>query len=244
MKLGLLGRTLSHSFSQQFFTDKFEVLQLKNHSYINIELDTTEDVKSFKSGGSLDLNGFNVTIPYKETVFELCDELSTEAKAIGAVNCVKIVNGKWHGFNTDSIGFLKSIAPFLEPQHSNALIFGTGGASKAIQYALTSKGIKTFVVGRTSGDLLLNEIQPVHLEHCKLLVNCTPVGMHPNIDATLPLPYEVMNEEYLAVDLIYNPEKTEFLQRAEKQSACIVNGKAMLHFQAEASWEIWNNSNY
>tara|TARA_R110001592_G_scaffold237306_9_gene496310 strand:+ start:9500 stop:10231 length:732 start_codon:yes stop_codon:yes gene_type:complete len=242
MKLGLLGRTLSHSFSRTYFTDKFKKLNLESFTYDNYELDTEADVKVFKSGDSLNLNGFNVTIPYKETVFNLCDELSPEAKAIGAVNCVKVVDGKWHGYNTDSIGFLKSIAPFLEPQHNNALIFGTGGASKAIQYALTSKGIKTFVVGRTSGDLMLNEIQPVHVEHCKLLVNCTPVGMHPKIDETLPLPFEVMNEDYLAVDLIYNPEKTQFLQLAEQQSACIVNGKAMLHFQAEASWDIWNTS--
>ena len=135
--------------------------------------------------------------------------------------------------------FLKSIAPFLEPQHSSALIFGTGGASKAIQHALQSKGLKTFVVGRHSGDLILSELQEVHLEHCKLLVNCTPVGMHPNEDESLPLPYQVIDEEHLVIDLIYNPEKTKFLEQAEQQKACTVNGKAMLHFQAEASWDIW-----
>jgi shikimate dehydrogenase len=242
MKLGLIGRSLSHSFSKGFFEKKFLDLGLEHHSYENFEFDSKADVEAFKESNSAALHGFNVTIPYKETVFALCDELSSEAKAIGAVNCVKISDGKWLGYNTDGLGFLKSIAPFLEPQHSHALIFGTGGASKAVQHALSTKGINTFVVGRTSGDVLLENIGPAHLKHCKLLVNCTPLGMHPNINDSLPLPYDIMSDEYLAVDLIYNPEKTLFLKHAEQQSACIVNGKAMLHFQAEASWDIWSNN--
>lgn len=239
MKLGLIGKSLKHSFSKAFFDDKFAVQSLHHCSYHNFEFLQEQELKSFKESGSAGLHGFNVTIPYKETVLSLCDQLSPEAEVIGAVNCVKIVNGQWLGYNTDANGFLKSIAPFLEPQHSAALVFGTGGASKAIQFALRSKGIKPFVVGRTSGDIKLDEIQAMHLEHCKLLINCTPVGMHPNVSESLPLPYSSLTEDHLVVDLIYNPEKTQFMQRAEQRLACTVNGKAMLHFQAEASWDIW-----
>lgn len=238
MKFGLIGKTLHHSFSAKYFTEKFEELSLK-HTYENIELPTAEALKDFKINKSSGFRGFNVTIPYKEDALALCDELSAEAKAIGAVNCISVENGKWIGHNTDAIGFLKSIAPFLESQHSKALVFGTGGASKAIQYALKSKGIMPFTVSRTAGDLLLSDITPNHIAQCKLLVHCTPIGTYPNVTDCLDLPYENIEPDHLLVDLIYNPIKTKFLENGENQGACIVNGKAMLHFQAEASWNIW-----
>ena len=238
MKFGLIGKTLHHSFSAKYFTEKFEKGVL-NHSYENIELPSADALKEFKTKSSADFRGFNVTIPYKEDAYALCDELSAEAKAIGAVNCISVENGKWIGHNTDAIGFLKSIAPFLESQHSKALVFGTGGASKAIQYALKSKGIMPFTVSRTSGDILLDDITPNHIAQCKLLVHCTPIGTSPNVNDCLDLPYNSIESDHLLVDLIYNPVKTKFLENGENQGACIVNGKAMLHFQAEASWDIW-----
>lgn len=238
-KFGLIGKSLSHSFSAKYFTKKFENEGLINHSYTNIELANANDLQKLKADKNNPFNGFNVTIPYKQNAYDLCDELSPEALTIGAVNCIKVEGNKWIGYNTDAYGFIKSLAPFLEPQHSKALVFGTGGASKAVMYALKQKGVVCYLVGRTSGDILLKDISLAHIEQCKLLVNCTPLGTAPNINEHLPLPYSAITEQHLAVDLIYNPSKTLFLQKAENQNACIVNGQAMLHFQAEKSWDIW-----
>lgn len=239
-KFGLIGKTLSHSFSAKYFSEKFENEGLKQHSYENVELESVDALKTFKKDSFAMFSGLNVTIPYKQDAFALCDELSPEAEAIGAVNCIKVIDNKWVGYNTDAYGFIKSLAPFLEPQHSKALVFGTGGASKAIVYALKQKGIQPYLISRSAGDILLKDIDKPHLQQCKLLVNCTPLGTSPNINECLELPYQALTEQHLAVDLIYNPPKTLFLQKAEEQNACIVNGKAMLHFQAEKSWDIWN----
>lgn len=242
MILGLLGKTLSHSFSKPFFETYFESNQL-NATYSNFEIETIEQVSSiFAIDG---LIGFNVTIPYKEAIIPFLDELSPEAKEIGAVNTVKIVHGRKIGYNTDAFGFQQSIKPFLTNLHEKALILGTGGASKAVAYVLKNIGIDVLYVSRNpskSNEFPYGQINEYMLKACKLVVNTTPIGTFPNIEECPAFPFEFLSNEHLVVDLIYNPAESLFLKNAKQARATILNGESMLKEQALKSWQIWNSN--
>ncbi|PNW28890.1 shikimate dehydrogenase family protein [Formosa algae] len=242
-KLGLLGKQISYSFSNTYFKKKFEDLNITDTTYQNFDLDNISEFPSiFKEHP--EVKGLNVTIPYKEQVIPFLDELDDDAKKIGAVNTIKRTkDGKLIGSNTDYYGFTKSIEPYLKPLHNQALILGTGGASKAIAFALTHLGIAFKYVSRTpkndqtiSYDTLLKE----GLQDFKLIINCSPVGTFPNVDDCPNIPYDDITAEHLLFDLIYNPEETTFLRKGKAHHATTLNGYNMLVNQAEKSWEIWD----
>jgi len=240
MKFALLGKTLGHSFSKKFFTEHFAKTAIEA-TYENIELADISDVKNVLTQ---DFNGFNVTIPFKESIIPFLDELSPEAKVIGAVNTVKLVNGKAIGYNTDAFGFQQSIKPFLTNLHDRALILGTGGASKAVAFVLKNIGIDVLYVSRNPSkpnEFSYTDINEYMLSACKLIVNTTPIGTFPNITESPIFPYQFLTAEHLVVDLIYNPSETLFLHQAKQAGATILNGESMLKEQALKSWEIWNS---
>lgn len=241
-RYGLIGRRLDYSFSKQFFTDFFRGKNLDYH-YENIELATIDEVNSYLRSG--EFSGFNVTIPYKEAIIPFLDELSSEAKVIGAVNTISYSAGKLVGHNTDAFGFHQSIKPFLTNKHERALILGTGGASKAVAYILKNIGIDVIFISRNpneKGCFSYSDINEHMLKACKLVVNCTPLGTFPNIDEKPEIPSQFFGEEHLVVDLIYNPEKTKLLLEAEQHGATILNGYSMLKEQALRAWAIWNEN--
>lgn len=242
----LIGYPLSHSFSEKYFTEKFKQEKILNHKYF---LSPLESIEAFPNliATTPNLAGLNVTIPYKEKVIPYLDEVSEEAKAIGAVNTIKIENGKLKGYNTDVYGFEKSLLNFLQKENKkitveNALVLGTGGAAKAVVFILKKIGIDPILVSRRpkSGDLTYSDLDTEIFKECRLIVNTTPLGMLPNLDSFPDLPYYRLNKNYFLYDLVYNPEKTVFLKRGESQGAVILNGLEMLHLQAEKAWEIWN----
>lgn len=240
-KFGLLGKKLDYSFSKTYFTDFFEQNNI-DATYENIEV---ADVKSwFESKQHADFAGFSVTIPYKETIIPLLDELSPEAQAIGAVNAVKNEGGKWIGYNTDAFGFGQSIKPFLNNNHERALILGTGGASKAVAYVLRNIGLEVIFASRNpteSNQFSYDSINEYMVNACKMIVNCTPIGTFPKTTEKPDFPTALLTEKHLVVDLIYNPEKTQLLQEAEAKGALVLNGYSMLKEQAKKAWEIWNS---
>ena len=239
LKFGLLGRSLGHSFSKSFFTNYF----VTNHIdaiYENIEIENIED---FTNVLKQNFSGLNVTSPYKEEVIPFLDGLDDVAKDIAAVNAIVIKNGKSIGFNTDAYGFQQSIKPFLSNKHERCMIFGTGGASKAVSYVLKTLGIDVIFISRNpklKNEFSYEEVNDNMLNACKLVVNCTPVGTFPNSDEQVDIPYESLTKSHLVVDLIYNPQKTKLLEKAEQAGAMILNGESMLRHQALKSWEIWN----
>lgn len=239
---GLIGYPLGHSFSRKFFTEKFEKEGI-DAQYLNFEIPSIEDFPNIIQSHS-NLRGLNVTIPYKQQVMQYLDEISPEAKAIGAVNVVKVAPLQGLvGHNSDVIGFVNSIRPLLKPHHRKALILGTGGASKAIHYGLKEKlGMDTLFVSRTAreGVITYNDVTPEVLKEYTVIVNCSPVGMYPHVDECPTLPYEAMTERHLLYDLIYNPEETLFMKKGAEHGATVKNGLEMLHLQALAAWEIWN----
>lgn len=240
---GLIGKNLSHSFSKQYFQKKFEELGLDYLEYTNFELNDISEIKTVLSKNPL-LRGFNVTIPYKESIIPFMDELSPEARGIAAVNCVKISNGKLIGHNTDAYGFATSIKPFLEPQHSRALVLGTGGASKAVVFVLKRLNVEVFFAStskKRQGTFAYETLNERLFNACKFIINATPVGMFPNVNECPNIPYECLSSQHLVYDLIYNPEETLFLKKAKEQGATTINGLSMLQLQAEKSWEIWNS---
>jgi shikimate dehydrogenase len=240
---GLIGKNLSHSFSKQYFQKKFADLGLDYLEYTNFELNDISEIKSVLAKNPF-LRGFNVTIPYKETIIPYMDELSPEARGIAAVNCVKITNGKLIGHNTDAYGFASSIKPFLEPQHSRALVLGTGGSSKAVVFVLKRLNVEVFYAStskKRQGTFAYETLNERLFNACKFIINTTPVGMFPNVDECPNIPYECLSAQHLVYDLIYNPEETLFLKKAKEQGATTINGLSMLQLQAEKSWEIWNS---
>jgi len=241
-KFGLIGKSLSHSFSKSYFEKKFNDLGLQNHAYHNFEISSVDQFPSILKNNK-NLIGLNVTIPYKENIIPFLNTISAEAREIGAVNCIKIAHGKLNGHNTDAYGFAQSIKPFLDVSHQRALILGTGGSSKAVAYALKNIGVDVYFVSSTEkkspNTLLYNEVNEYVMAAFKLIVNTTPLGMHPNEGASPALPYHFFTKDHLAYDLIYNPEKTVFLKQAHANGAVIVNGLSMLQLQAEKNWEIW-----
>ena len=243
-KYGLIGYPLGHSFSIGYFNEKFENEGI-DARYINFEIPTIEHLREVLDS-TPDLKGLNVTIPYKEKVIEYLDSVSPEARAIGAVNVIKVTHkGKktlLKGFNSDVIGFTQSIEPMLEKCHKKALILGTGGASKAIDYGLRSLGLETVFVSRYErpGTVQYDKLKPEDVKEYNVIVNCTPLGMYPKTEEYPLLPYEAMDSNNLLYDLIYNPDETMFMKMGKKYGATVKNGLEMLLLQAFASWEFWN----
>ena len=244
-RYGLIGYPLGHSFSKEFFTDKFASEGI-NAEYANFELPSIDDFQEIAAAYK-NLKGLNVTIPYKEKVIPFLDEISKEAREIGAVNVIKVEhkgsNVRLTGYNSDVIGFADSIEPLLKSHHKKALILGTGGSSKAVNYALTKKlGLETVFVSRYErpGTVTYKDIDAAAVKEYEVIVNCTPVGMYPNIDQAPALPYEALTENNLLFDLIYNPDMTRFMQLGAEHEAEVKNGLEMLILQALASWRLWN----
>jgi len=238
-KYGLIGKSLGHSFSPGFFNSFFEQHGIEAQ-YKLIELDSIERVKPNLDGA---YHGLNVTIPYKEEIIPYLDEMDAEARAIGAVNTIVFKDGKSIGFNTDAFGFQQSIKPFLTFEHERALILGTGGSSKAVAHVLKNLGIQVnFLSRKEQGPNIYpySQVNEAMLGACKLIVNCTPVGMFPHTDAC-PLPLvDGIGSSHLVVDLIYNPDETMLLKEAKSRGAATLNGLPMLKAQALKSWELWN----
>ncbi|MDQ2721531.1 MAG: shikimate dehydrogenase [Bacteroidota bacterium] len=241
---GLIGRSLSHSFSQKYFLEKFQRENITDSLYQNFELKNL-DREITKLKNESDLCGFNITIPYKTDIISFLDESTNECRQTNACNCIKIKSGKWIGFNTDIIGFEKSFIPHLKPFHKKALILGTGGASKAVAFVLKKLGIEFLLVTRekktSSSAIEYEEISAEILKEYNIVINTTPLGMFPNVDAYPNLPYKYISGENYFFDLVYNPEKTLFLDKAKEKGAVIENGAKMLIIQAEESWKIWNS---
>lgn len=247
MHFGLIGKSLSHSFSKSYLESKFIKEDKEGFQYSNFDLENLDNLLQIIIDNKL--SGLNVTKPYKESVIPFLNELDVTAKEIGAVNCIKIT---WKnntpylvGYNTDYYGFAQSIKPFLEPIHQRALILGTGGASKAIAYALKNVDVDFYYV--TSGEkksanyFHYSELNEYVLNAFKLIINCTPLGMYPTIDACPDIPFEFITSEHLLYDLIYNPEETLFLQKGKANGAVTINGLNMLILQADKAWEIWHS---
>ena len=242
-KYGLLGKRLSHSFSKDFFTQFFNENNLPA-VYDLIELSSMHNLTSFFNEEIKAYRGLNVTIPYKEHVLPFLDEIHEEALDIGAVNTIKVgESGRIMGYNTDAFGFHQSIKPFLDFNHHRALLLGTGGAAKAVAYVLEKIGLEVFYISRNpkgNKNFGYSAINKNMIDSCKLIVNCTPVGMYPNTNETISFPHHYLSKDHLVIDLIYNPEQTLFLQKAATHGSIVLNGKSMLHQQALRSWDIWN----
>ncbi len=243
---GLIGYPLSKSFSQKYFTEKFEKETIKAR-YLNFPIASIDEFPELINHHPY-IGGLNVTIPYKEKVIQYLDDLDPISKEAGAVNVVKVdwnnpSKPKLIGYNSDIIGFSKSIEPLIKSNHQKALILGTGGAAKAVGYALKSLNIDYKLVSRTpEGDnqISYHSLNEAIMAEYTIIVNTTPLGMYGNMEAKPEIPYHYCNENHLFYDLVYNPEVTAFLKAGQDQGATIKNGLEMLHLQAEAAWEIWN----
>lgn len=241
-RFGLLGRNISYSFSKGYFTEKFSKEHFEGCTYENFDIQEINEFTELVKNNP-DLNGMNVTIPYKEAVLPFLDKLSKNATEIGAVNTIKFTKkGKLKGYNTDYYGFLKSLEPLLKPYHKKALILGTGGASKGVAFALDQLDIAYTFVSREAKQNCIDYslINATTFDNYQIIINCTPVGTSPNVDLFPLIPYEYFTEKHIAYDLIYNPAETQFLSKAKAQGAQIKNGLDMLIFQAEKAWKIWN----
>lgn len=239
-EFGLIGKTLGHSFSKNYFEEKFAREGL-NHTFQNFELPVISEIEAIFS--IPDLKGLSVTIPYKEAVIPFLDALSEEATEIGAVNCISFQNGQKTGHNTDAFGFHQMIKPFLTNEHERAIILGTGGVSKAVAYVLKKIGLDVIRISRNpqgAKEFSYDAINEHMLRACKVVVNCTPVGTFPDVEACVPLPFEYLTESHLCIDLIYNPEETRFLRESKLRGATTLNGLSMLKEQANKAWELWN----
>ena len=242
-RFGLVGKDISYSFSRGYFTKKFSDLGLDTYSYENFDFQAIEEITDVLKNNT-DIKGMNVTIPYKQEVMPFLSELDQEAEKIGAVNTIQFTENGLKGFNTDAYGFKNAMAPFLKPHHKKALILGTGGASKAVAYVLGELGISYVFVSRSAGDnkISYDQVTEDILKEHTILVNCTPLGTHPNIEERPSLPYEFLSDQHFLFDLIYNPEKSAFLTAGEAKGAQISNGLRMLELQADRSWQIWQES--
>ncbi|WP_369048903.1 shikimate dehydrogenase [Tenacibaculum sp. UWU-22] len=241
----LIGKNISYSFSREYFSKKFKNLSLHNYEYINFDIQEITELPEVIAAHKNQLKGMNVTIPYKLAIFKYLDKIDKKALKIGAVNTIKITKkGKLKGYNTDVYGFENSLKPLLEPQHTHALILGTGGASKAVAYALKKIGIKYKFVSRTPGKkhtISYNDLSQKTLIKYTLIINCTPLGTHPNTNQCPTIPYQFLTPQHFLYDLIYNPAETLFLKKGKLQGATIKNGLEMLELQAEKAWKIWNS---
>lgn len=244
-KFGLIGYPLGHSFSKNFFNEKFHSENI-DAEYLNFEIPSIEEFPKVVAANPT-LAGLNVTIPYKEKVMPYLNEIDKDAAEIGAVNVIKFERNKGKlklvGYNSDVIGFSRSIEPLLEAYHTKALILGTGGASKAINHGLKQLGLSTLFVSRSKHSdqtITYEELTPQLMDEYKVIVNCTPVGMYPQADKCPPIPYECLTSKHLLYDLLYNPDTTLFMKKGSEQGAVVKNGLEMLLLQAFGAWEIWN----
>lgn len=239
-KYGIIGYPLGHSFSKGFFTEKFARESI-DAQYLNFEIPDVAMLPDVLRNNP-ELRGLNVTLPHKQAVIPFLDEMSKEAKEIGAVNVIRIRDGRLKGFNSDIIGFTNSIKPLLMPHHKKALILGTGGASKAIRVGLNRLGIEWTYVSRSprEGMITYEDITAETLQAYTVIVNCSPVGMFPNVAQAPEIPYDCLSDKHLLFDLVYNPEETLFMKKGREQGATVKNGLEMLHLQAVASWDFWN----
>lgn len=237
----LIGYPLAHSFSPQFFNDKFSAEGI-DAVYQAHPLSSISQFKDWLKAYP-NLAGINVTIPYKETIVPYLDECDADATAIGAVNCITVKDGRTKGYNTDVVGFERSLQPILPFSPFQALVLGSGGGSKAVRMVLHKLGIPYNVVSRSGGGetITYGEVTPALLKEHLLIVNCTPLGMYPDVQSLPPLPYESLTREHVLYDLVYNPLTTEFMKKGENAKATTKNGLEMLHLQALAGWEIWNS---
>lgn len=242
-KLGLLGKNISYSFSRGYFKDKFEKENITDASYENFDI---EDISIFPSiiKETTGIKGLNVTIPYKQDVMPYLDKINKKAKAIGAVNTIRITKkGKLVGYNTDCYGFKKSIVSYLKPHHKKALILGTGGASKAVLYTLEKLDIECHYVSRKASEgisFTYDTLSEEDIKQHSIIINCTPLGTFPNIEDSPNIPYNAITNNHILFDLIYNPEETTFLKLGKEKNATTLNGSKMLELQAEKSWSIWD----
>ncbi len=244
---GLIGFPLGHSFSQNYFNQKFEAENI-NAEYVNFEIPDIGDLMEIFAENP-GLSGLNVTLPYKEQVMAYMDEIDSQAERIGAVNVIKIMHKKngdlmLKGFNSDIIGFTDSILPLLNDRHPKELVLGTGGASRAIRVGLRNLGIEPVLVSRTKREdvLTYEELTPEVMKEHLVIVNTTPVGMYPHIDCCPDIPYECLTPDHLCYDLIYNPDVTLFMKKSAEYGAIVKNGLEMLLLQAFASWNIWTEN--
>ena len=241
---GLLGYPLVHSFSQNYFNQKFESENI-DAEYINFEIPDVGMLMEVVAENE-NLNGLNVTIPYKEQVIPFLDEIDPAASEVGAVNVIKFIRGKdglrLKGYNSDIIGFTDSIKSLLKPHHQSALVLGTGGAAKAVSYSLRKLGLEVQLVSRrkSANTLVYEELSKNDLKTHKVIVNTTPLGMYPNVDTCPDIPYRYLTSQHLCYDLIYNPDETLFLKNSRLAGAQVKNGLEMLLLQAFASYSIWN----
>ncbi|WP_276497705.1 shikimate dehydrogenase family protein [Pontibacter litorisediminis] len=239
-KFGLIGKKLGHSFSKKYFTEKFAAEGITDAAYELYELPQVQELPELLRREP-ELVGLNVTVPYKEQVLPLLDELEEAAARIGAVNTIKISGGRTKGFNTDYIGFKESLEAFYT-EREQALVLGTGGAAKAVWAALDALHIPYLRVSRAeaAGQVTYAQLSPELLQKYNLIINTTPLGMYPQVQEAPELPYTSITARHYCYDLVYNPAQTLFLQRAAAQGAKTANGLTMLHLQAEAAWSIWN----
>ena len=243
-KYGLLGYPLGHSFSRNYFNQKFEAERI-DAEYLNFEIPEIKEIKNVIKENP-ELNGLNVTIPYKEQVIPYLDDLDEDARLIGAVNVIKFSKGlfgkvKLKGYNSDIIGFKQSIEPLLKEHHRKALILGTGGASKAVFQGLKQLGVASTFVSRKAKEYCITyeEITPKVMEQYTVIVNTTPLGMYPSVNACPDIPYDLLTSDHLLYDLLYNPDETLFMRKGKEKGAVVKNGLEMLLLQAFAAWEIW-----
>ena len=247
-KYGIIGHPLGHSFSKNYFNEKFHDEGI-DAEYINFDIQNIGNLPEVLATNP-EIKGLNVTIPYKEKVLSYLDYISVEARAIGAVNVIRVEhkgnNVLLKGYNSDVIGFTRSIEPILEKFHRKALVLGTGGASKAVSYGLRSLGLETVLVSRFErpGTIQYKDITPDVVREYKVIVNCTPCGMYPNYEECPELPYEALDSHNLLYDLIYNPDETLFMKKGREQGALTKNGIEMLLLQAFASWDFWNGKEH
>ncbi len=241
---GLIGFPLGHSFSKKYFNNKFQNENICAE-YLNFEIENINSLQDIIKNSSV--SGLNVTIPHKKSIIPLLDEIDDEAKEIGAVNVVKFIRKEGSiflkGYNTDIIGFSNSISPLIGNNDKYALILGTGGVSRAIEYALKKMGIETLFVSRTAKDNVItyDQLTKEIIEKHTIIVNASPVGMYPNIDNAPDIPYQFITNKHIIFDTIYNPEETMFMKLASKRGAKVKNGLEMLEGQAIAAWNIWND---
>jgi shikimate dehydrogenase len=257
-KFGLIGFPLGHSFSKKYFTEKFEKEGLTDYSYELLPLENISDVQELITANP-ELLGLNVTIPHKIGIMFYLDKVTPEAKAIDAVNCIKIINQKpvesfftgeftsmkvrLEGHNTDAFGFEASLKPLLKKHHNKALVLGNGGAARAVSYVLEKLDIDFKIVSRKPGrkQIKYTQVDESLMKDHLLIINTTPLGMSPDISTCPDIPYEKITDRHILYDLVYNPAETEFLKRGKEKGALIKNGEEMLHLQAEKAWEIWNS---
>ena len=239
---GLIGYPLGHSFSRRFFNEEFFPEHGIEAEYLNFEIPEADGLLEVVRTHPL-LRGLNCTIPHKQAIIPLLDEISPEAREIGAVNVICIRDGRLKGFNSDIIGFMDSLRPLLRPHHRRALVLGSGGASKAVWAGLLRLGLEPMQVSRKAGDGVLSYemLTPEVMADCTVVVNCSPVGMFPHVDECPAIPYELLSGRHLLYDLVYNPLDTLFMQRGRERGATVKNGLEMLRLQALASWTFWHS---